>query len=107
MRDPVDQIRELIQKGAPGVLEKIACALGYDEAYMAQVAEDRRDAEAFRALTKHCTDLKISFTRDNQVRQVKLLARASSCTSLGFRVEIRKTIDDLAREGLKQWPDGA
>lgn len=53
MSDPVDVIRELIQEGSDGVLEKIACALGYDAAWLAKCAEDARDAARWRELAMH------------------------------------------------------
>ncbi len=68
---------------------------------------DARDAAAFRHLVKHCSEMKVSFTRDNQVRQLKLVCKATSCTSYSYRDEIRKTLAELGRAGLAHWPEEA
>lgn len=107
MTDPLDTIQRVVQCAPPNALSQIADALGYDQAWLDQCAADARDAAAFRAILQHCAEMKLSFTRENKVRQIRFVIKASTLTSDGYQDQVRRTVEELATVGVELWPPEA
>lgn len=53
------------------------------------------DAQIVAALLSTCSELKISYNRDNSVKAIRAVFKPSTETSVGYRVQVRQQLETL------------